>query len=90
MLTLVQVTTQGGKSALRANTLMSDPEATFSSPSVSHTSPPTANDAADAVTPEKAKPPRPAVTGRNSFSKRALAETEVNTALSRARPAREL
>ena len=61
---------------------MSDPGAS--------TSPPTANDAVAAVTPEKEKPPRPAEPRRNPFCKRALEESEVDTAQSRARPAREL
>ena len=75
---------------MRANTLMSDPGASVPPPIVSNTSPPTANDAAEAVTPEKAKPPRPAEPRSNPFCKRALEESEVDTAQSRARPAREL
>ena len=84
-------TTQGGKSELRANTLMSDPGASsVPPPIVSNTSPPTANEAVAAVTPEKEKPPRPAVPRSIPFCKRAFEESEVDTAQSRARPAREL
>ena len=77
-----------GKSALRANTLMSDPGASYVPPPiVSNTSPPTAN---EAVTPEKEKPPSPAIPRSIPFGKRAFEESEVDTAQSRARPAREL
>ena len=69
---------------------MSDPGASVPPPIGSNTSPPTANDAAEAVTPEKAKPPRPAEPRSTPFCKRALEESEVDTAQSRARPAREL
>ena len=74
-------TTQGGKSALRANTLMSDTGASIPPPIVLNKSPPTANDAAAAVTPEKEKPPRRAEPRSKAFGKRALAEPEVDTAL---------
>ena len=69
---------------------MSDTGASVPPPIDSIPSPPTANDAAAAVTPEKEKPPRPAESRSIPFGKRAIAESEVDTAHSRARPAREL
>ena len=83
-------TTHGGKSALRANTLMSDPGAAVPPPIASNTSPPMANDAVAAVTPEKEKPARPAEPRSKPSCKRALEESEVDTAHLRTRPAREL